>query len=192
MQLQRTTVKEKEKKRQLSLSLSPSNLLPLPLSVSPPLFPSNLLLLHEKRPKKLSAPAEAPPRVSHTTKLSSEIKTVTTLHTSPSSCSQGSSRTPTTPTKAKNTNPTKEQQMSLPTKNTRKIHHHRRLHNSKPSLTQKSHTQAKKPGARRVTKRFQISNFSFQLIVFTHPNSNISIFKFSILDASHRDFNFQL
>jgi len=61
-----------------------------------------------------------------------------------SACSQGSSLTPTSPTKATNTNPTKEQQKRLPSNNTRKIHHHRPLHNSKPSLTQKSHTQVKK------------------------------------------------
>jgi hypothetical protein len=60
-----------------------------------------------------------------------------------SSCSQASSLTPTTPTKATNTNPTKEQQKSPPTNNTQKIHHHRPLHNSKPSLNQKSHTQVK-------------------------------------------------
>jgi len=60
-----------------------------------------------------------------------------------SSCSQGFSLTPTSLTKATNTNPTKEQQKSLPTNNTRKIHRHRPLHNSKPSLTQKSHTQVK-------------------------------------------------
>ncbi len=59
-------------------------------------------------------------------------------------CLQGSSLTPTTPTKSTNTKPTKKQQKSLPTANTRKIHHHRPLHNSKPSLTQKSHTQVEK------------------------------------------------
>jgi len=73
------TVKEKAKKRQLSLFLLPTS--SLSLSLSPALFASNLLLLHEKRPKELSAPAEAPPRLSHTTSLSSEIKTVHTLHT---------------------------------------------------------------------------------------------------------------
>jgi len=74
-----TTVKEKAKKQQLSLFLHPTS--SLSLSLSPPLFASNLLLLHEKRPKKLTAAAEALPRLSHTTSLSSEIKTVTSLHT---------------------------------------------------------------------------------------------------------------
>jgi hypothetical protein len=80
MQLQRNNNK-RQRKKATTLSLSPSNLLSLPISVSPPLFASNLLLLHEKRAKKMSAAAEAPPRLSHTTSLSSEIKTVTTLHT---------------------------------------------------------------------------------------------------------------
>jgi hypothetical protein len=80
MQLQRNNSKRKSKKATtLSLFLHPTS--SLSLSLSPPLFASNLLLLLEKRPKKLSGPAEAPPRLSHTTSLSSEIKTVTTLHT---------------------------------------------------------------------------------------------------------------
>ncbi len=74
-----TTVKEKAKNLQLSLFLHPTS--SLSLSLSPHLFASNVLLVHEKRPKKLSAPAEAPPRLSHTTSLSSVIKTVNTLHT---------------------------------------------------------------------------------------------------------------
>ncbi len=45
--------------------------------------------------------------------------------------------------------------------------------------------------SRHFTNGFQISVFNFQLLVFTHPNSDISVSKFSNQDASHRDFNFQ-
>ncbi len=42
---------------------------------------------------------------------------------------------------------------------------------------------------RRSTQRFQFSIFSFQLQVFTHPNSNILVLKFS--NSKHFTYNFQ-
>ncbi len=48
--------------------------------------------------------------------------------------------------------------------------------------------------SKHFTTRFQISNFSFQLSVFIHPNSNISvfkIFKFQMLHIEISNFKFQ-